>query len=114
MAKTVAVVLTDDIDGSPHARTVRFGYQGQQFEIDLADKNHVAFLASLRPFIAAARLDQARWRPRRTTRSGRPGSSLSVDSAAVRAWADKQGIDVAKRGRIRVDVLEKYAAAHEH
>ena len=113
MAKTVAVLLTDDLDGSPHARTVRFGYQGQQFEIDLADKNHVAFLASLRPFIAAARLEQAR-RPRRTARSGRPGSSLSVDGAAVRAWAGRQGIDVAKRGRIRVDVLEKYAAAHEH
>ena len=114
MAKTVAVVLTDDIDGSPDARTVRFGYQDQQFEIDLTDKNEAAFLASLRPFIAAARIDQGRRRPRRLARKGRSGSSLTVDGAAVRAWADMQGIDVAKRGRIRLEVLEKYAAAHEH
>jgi Lsr2 len=114
MAKTVAVVLTDDIDGSPDARTVRFGYHGQQFEIDLADKNEAAFLASLRPFIAAARIDQARRRPRRLARKGRSGGPLIVDGAAVRAWAGQEGIDVAKRGRIRLDVLEKYAAAHEH
>jgi len=37
-----------------------------------------------------------------------------VDRASVRAWAKQQGIRVAERGRIRADVLEKYAAAHEH
>lgn len=114
MAKNVSVVITDDIDGSPEAQTVRFGYQGQQFEIDLAEKNHVAFLASLQPFIAAAHVDPGRRRPRGTAGERRSGSSLSLDRAAVRAWAGKQGIQVAERGRIRAEVLEKYAAAHEH
>jgi hypothetical protein len=114
MAKTVTVEITDDIDGSPNAQTVRFGYQGQQFEIDLADKNHVAFLASLRPFIAAARVDPGRRPPRGTAGGRRSGSLLSLDRGAVRAWARQQGLPVAERGRIRADVLEKYAAAHEH
>ena len=113
MAKTETVVITDDIDGSPDAQTLRFAYQGQQFEIDLAENNHVEFLASLRPFIAAARVDPRR-RLRGTTGERRSGSSFSVDRASVRAWARQQGIDIAERGRIRADVLERYAAAHEH
>jgi len=114
MAKTETVVITDDIDGSPDAQTLRFAYQGQQFEIDLAENNHVAFLASLRPFIAAARVDPSRRRLRGTRAERRSGSSIPVDRASVRAWARKQGIDIAERGRIRADVLERYAAAHEH
>ena len=113
MAKTVTVMLTDDIDGSPDAQTLRFAYQGQQFEIDLAENNHAAFLGSLRPFIAAARVDPGRRHQRAATGRRRPGSSFSVDLASVRAWARNQGIDIAERGRIRADVLERYAAAHE-
>ncbi len=114
MAKTMRVMITDDIDGSPDAQTLRFAYQGQQFEIDLAENNQAAFLASLRPFIAAARADPGRRRQRGTRGKRRSGSSLSVDLASVRAWARQQGIDIAERGRIRADVLERYAAAHEH
>jgi hypothetical protein len=114
MAKTVNVVTTDDIDGSPDAQTLTFAYQGQQFEIDLATKNHGAFLASLQPFIAAARNVSVRGRRRATTGARPSRSSFSVDPAAVRSWAEKEGIQVAGRGRIRADVLERYAAAHEH
>jgi Lsr2 len=117
MTRIVTVVMTDDIDGSPDAQTLRFGYQGQQFEIDLAGKNHAAFLATVQPFIAAARVVPGRRRPRAAARTRRSGGSLSVDRvdrAAVRAWAESQGIRIARRGRIRGDVLERYAAAHEH
>jgi Lsr2 len=111
MARTVTVVITDDIDGSPDAQTVTFGYQGQQFEIDLAEKNHVAFLTSLKSFIDAAHIDSGRRRPRGNA-AGRSSSSPSVDRAAVRAWAEQQGIQVAERGRISAELLEKYEAAH--
>lgn len=113
MAQTVTVEITDDIDHSPGAQTLTFGYQGQQFEIDLAEKNHAAFLASLQPFIGAARLAPGRPRPAAAGKA-RAGSSLRLDRAAVRAWAAQQGIPIAERGRIRSEVLEKYAAAHEH
>jgi len=117
MARTVTVVRTDDIDGSADAQTLRFGYQGQQFEIDLAGKNRAAFLTAVQPFIGAARVVSGRSRPRAAAGTRRSGRSLSVDRvdrASVRAWAKQQGIRVAERGRIRADVLEKYAAAHEH
>jgi Lsr2 len=71
MARIVTVMRTDDIDGSPDAQTLRFGYQGQQFEIDLAGKNHAAFLATVQPFIAAARVVSARRRPRAVARTRR-------------------------------------------
>jgi Lsr2 len=113
MARTVTVIMTDDIDGSPDAQTVTFGYQGQQFEIDLAEKNHVAFLTSLQPFIKAAHIDSERRRPRRGAAAGRPSPAApSADRSAVRAWAEAQGLQVAARGRISAEVLEKYQAAH--
>ncbi len=111
MARTVTVIITDDIDGSADAQTVTFGYQGQQFEIDLAEKNHVAFLTSLRPFIQAAHIDSGRRRPRGAA-AGRSRAVPSVNRSAVRAWAEKQGLQVAERGRISAQVLEKYQAAH--
>jgi Lsr2 len=117
MAKTVTVQITDDIDGSPDAQTLTFAYQGQQFEIDLAQQNHVAFLTSLKPFIGAAHVVSGRQRPAGVTGGRRSRGSLSVnrvDRAAVRAWAEKEGIRIAERGRIRADVLERYAASHEH
>lgn len=112
MARTLNVVITDDIDGSPDAQTVTFGYQGQQFEVDLAEKNHVAFLFSLKPFIDAAHVVSGRRRPRGSAAAGRSRGSSSVDRAAVRAWAEKEGIQIAERGRISVQVLDKYQAAH--
>jgi hypothetical protein len=114
MAKTVTVQITDDIDGSADAQTLTFAYQGQQFEIDLAEQNHVAFLTSLQPFIGAAHVVSGRRRPVGVTGGRRSRGALTVDRTAVRAWAEKEGIRIAERGRIRADVLERYAAAHEH
>jgi hypothetical protein len=112
MARTVTVEITDDIDGSSNAQTLTFGYQGQQFEVDLAEKNHVAFLASLKPFIDAAHVVSGRRRTRGSAGADRSRNSSSVDRAAVRAWAEKQGYQIAERGRISAEVLEKYNAAH--
>jgi Lsr2 len=112
MARTVTVIVTDDIDGSADAQTLTFSYQGQQFEIDLSEKNQVAFLTSLKPYIDAAHVVSGRRRPRASAGAGRSRSSSSVDRAAVRQWAEKQGIQVAERGRISADVLARYQAAH--
>lgn len=89
-----------------------FGYQGQQFEVDLAEKNHVAFLTLLKPFIDAAHVVSSRRPARGSGGAGHSRGSSSVDRAAVRVWAEKQGIHVAERGRISADVLAKYQAEH--
>jgi nucleoid-associated protein Lsr2 len=106
MAKTVSVVVTDDLDGSPEAETVAFSFNGQSYEIDLSQKNLAKFEKSLRPFMDAGR----RTAHRRAVKSTR-GSAARIDRAAVRAWATSQGFKVSERGRISAEILSKYEAA---
>ncbi len=107
MAKTVNVVITDDLDGSPDAQTVSFGIDGHSYEIDLGPKNLSKLEKSLQPFIDAGRRTAHR-RAAKPAWSAAPGA----DRAAVRAWAAAQGLKVSERGRISAAVLSKYDAAH--
>jgi hypothetical protein len=34
------ITVTDDLDGTPGARPVQFGLDGETFEIDLSEANH--------------------------------------------------------------------------
>lgn len=107
MAKTVSVITTDDLDGSPDAETLAFSYAGYSYEIDLSTKNRAKLQKSLQPFINAGR----RTAHRRTAKSPR-GAGPRTDRAAVRTWAGGQGLKVSERGRISAEVLRKYDAAH--
>ena len=107
MAKTVNIVVTDDLDGSTAAGTVSFTFNGQEYEIDLSEKNRGRLEKSLQPFIDAGR----RTAQRRTTRAARPAGPR-IDRAAIRAWAAEQGLQVSERGRISAEVMSKYEAAH--
>jgi hypothetical protein len=106
MAKTVSVVVTDDMDGSPDAETVAFSFGGQGYEIDLSKKNRGKLEKSLQPFMDAGR----RTAHRRAARAAR-GAGSRTDNAAVRAWAAGQGLKVSERGRISAEVISKYEAA---
>ncbi len=55
MARTTIVQLTDDIDGSQAAETVRFAVDGRTYEIDLSTAHAEGLRHSLEAFIAAAR-----------------------------------------------------------
>jgi Lsr2 len=107
MAKTVSVVVTDDLDGTPDAETVSFSVEGQSYEIDLSQKNFAKLQKSLQPFMDAGR----RTALRKTARPTR-GPGARIDRAAVRAWATAQGLQVSERGRISAEVMSKYEAAH--
>ena len=107
MAKTVSVVITDDLDGSPDAETVAFGFEGHSYEIDLGKKNRARLQKSLQPFMDAGR----RTTQRRTAKTP-SGAGSRTDRAAVRAWAAGQGLKVSERGRISAGVMSKYDAAH--
>jgi hypothetical protein len=108
MARTVAVVMTDDLDGSPAAETVMFGFDGVTYEIDLSERNRARLHRDLAPYVAAGRQVS---RSRRRTASGRqPGPR--ADRGAVRAWAKDNGLKVSERGRISAEVISQYEAAH--
>jgi hypothetical protein len=55
MAQKVAVILEDDLTGGPAKHTVRFGFDGTSYEIDLNAKNAAAFGKQLAPYIEHAR-----------------------------------------------------------
>ena len=106
MAQKVIVALEDDLDGGPADETVRFGFEGTAYEIDLSSRNANAFRKQLTPFIEHAR-KTFRGPARRATRT-QAGRQRSGD---IRAWAKDHGIAVNDRGRIPASVMERYQAA---
>jgi nucleoid-associated protein Lsr2 len=106
MARRVTVALEDDLDGGPAEETVRFGFGGAEYEIDLSKKNASAFRAQITPFIEHAR-KAGKGQPRRPART----VSSRQRSGDIRAWAKDQGISISERGRIPASVIQQYETA---
>ena len=109
MAKQTIVLMQDDLDGSEGARTVSFGFQGKDYQIDLTEEHEAELREILTPYI-----DKGRPAPRRTrTTSGKSrASSQRAERASIRTWAEEQGMDVPRRGRLPRAVIEAYERAH--
>jgi hypothetical protein len=116
MAQKVTVQLVDDLDQSPisegEGRTVQFGFDGSDYEIDLSNDNADKLRDALSDYIAAARKTAGR-------RSGATGGTKSPSKRGnaeelgkIREWAKENGYEVSSRGRISTQVQEAYAAAH--
>lgn len=110
MAKRTLIV--DDYDGkSEGAEPVIFGVNGEYYEIDLVAANAKRLADALLPFASKARPISAK----EALKASNPTNGGSeVDLTAVREWAAAQDppIQVAAKGRISGDVIEKYQAAH--
>jgi hypothetical protein len=106
VAQRTQVLYVDDIDGSEAEGTVRFGFGGADYEIDLNKTHADQFAEAIAPFIAAARKVPS------SRRSARGARASRHDLSDVRSWARDQGIKVSDRGRIPADVLARYRAAH--
>ena len=106
MAQKVTVALEDDLTGGPADETVRFAFDGTEYEIDLSARNAAAFRKLLEPYAEHAR--KAGRAPAR--RAGRitAGRQRSGD---IRAGAKQHGLAVSERGRIPAAVVEQYEAA---
>ena len=108
------VMLIDDLDGSEGAETIKYSVDGQDYEIDLSEKNAERFRSVLKEFVDASRqVEQPpvlTLTPPRTTR--RQSSSGRDDIPQIRAWAEAQGMEVNARGRIKKEIIEAYDAAH--
>jgi len=106
MAQKVTVMLEDDLTGGPAEQTVRFAFEGTDYEIDLNAKNAAAFGEQLAPYLEHAR---------RTGRAEgrRPGRAAAnhQHSGDIRAWAKEHGLAVSERGRIPASVVEQYQSA---
>ena len=110
MVKKVTVSLLDDLDGKAAAETVHFVLDGVCYEIDLSEKNAKKLRSELEHWVTAGRRTGGS-RRRRGVRSSR-ASIGRTDSAAIREWARTSGYEIGQRGRIPVEVIDAYRAAH--
>jgi hypothetical protein len=106
MAQKVTVALEDDLTGGPADQTVRFAFDGTEYEIDLSAKNAAAFSKLLAPYIEHGR-ETGRAQARRAGRTAASRQRLGD----IRAWAKEHGLAVSERGRIPASVAEQYHAA---
>jgi Lsr2 len=108
MAQITHVKLVDDLDGGEAAESVAFSLDGKSYEIDLSDKHAAALRDAVAPFTSSARRagngSKVASRQRMAMRVGRPRE----DTAAIRQWANANGLEVSARGRISSTVLEAY------
>jgi hypothetical protein len=107
VARKTAIITEDDLDGGPADETVRFGFGGVDYEIDLNSTNARSLRERLAPFVDHAR--RSRVRPRRPSRT----ASARQRGRAIREWARDHGIEVSQRGRLPASVIEQYQSAAE-
>ena len=86
MAQKVTIALEDDLTGGPAEQTVRFAFDGTDYEIDLNAKNAAAFGKQLSPYLEHAR-KAGRAQARRPGRSGRFSAAvISGPGRRSTAW----------------------------
>ena len=106
MAQKVTVALEDDLTGGPAEETVRFAFEGTEYEIDLNAKNAAALRKQLATYI-----EHARKAGRAPARGAGRSAASRQRSGDIRAWAKERGLAVSERGRIPASVAEQYHAA---
>ena len=112
MAERVVHLLIDDLDGSQipsgAGERLTFAVRGTKFRIDLSEENVTRFNAAMQPYVDAA--TQVGGRRRRTKRSD-DEKAARMRAAVIRRWAQKNGYDVSRRGRLASSVVEAFKAA---
>jgi hypothetical protein len=114
MSQKIQVILYDDITGDEIGEmtgggTVKFGFRGTEYEIDLTSYNRATFEKVLEPYLVAARKE-----PIASTGKG-SGRSVETRQLAAdrREWARNNGWpDIAERGSWPSGVIEAYEKAH--
>ena len=104
MARKIVVERADDLDGSPATQTLRFGFQGVEYELDLSDENANEMTHWLEHYIAYARRVGG---PKRGS-GQKANTGTGVDAKAVRIWANQQGLEVNARGRVPGQLVAQY------
>lgn len=105
--KTI-VLVTDDITGQElpegQGQSIRFSWQGTEYEIDLGDGSMSDFEKVMKPYVEAAR--KVRPTPSRRRRS-------KAEMRVVRQWGRDHGYTVPDGvGRTPEEVIRAYDEAH--
>jgi Lsr2 len=105
VAQRVSVTYACDYDDKEipdgQQRSITFGLDGQEYEIDLCAKHSEKFAEMVGKFADHARREAVKGTSKRRRRT----AANRQRSAEIRAWAKKTGIEVSDRGRIPAHVL---------
>ncbi|GGK63525.1 histone-like nucleoid-structuring protein Lsr2 [Ornithinimicrobium pekingense] len=111
MAQTVITILVSDLTGKElgeDGQTVKFGFLGADYEIDLSQQEADEFANVIQKYTDAARRVGGR------RQSGGSRGSAPTDRAQLRKmreWANENGYKVSSRGRISQEIQDAYHAA---
>ena len=111
MARETITKLIDDLDGGEAHETVKFGLDGHSYEIDLSTKNANKLRNALAPYLESGTRLSGRASSlvgRGAMARGRGMSGEREQNKAIRAWAQRKGLDVAPRGRIKQEIVDQY------
>ena len=108
MARHVQTTLVDDIDGGTADETVPFSWNRTSYEIDLSRQNADALRTLLDPYIKAGRHTRSRTARHASGRSRATITSSKQRNQAIREWARAQGLQIAERGRIPIEIMLRY------
>ncbi|MEU2354335.1 Lsr2 family protein [Streptomyces misionensis] len=109
MAQKVQVLLVDDLDGGEADETVTFALDGKTYEIDLTTTNADKLRGLLDLYMKSGRRTGGRASGGRG--KARAAAGGNQDTAAIRAWAKANGLEVNDRGRVPASVREAYEKA---
>jgi hypothetical protein len=102
------VTFSCDMDGATPAETMRFGLDGQEYDIDLCTRDKIELTAMAGGYIEVAR------RAGTTRLKGGPRSPEARQrSRDIRAWARRHGLEPGDRGRIPARIVARYEAGHK-
>ena len=108
MAKETVIKLVDDLDGGVAHETVRFGLDGQAYEIDLSSRNAKKLRAELAVFVErGSRVSNRVARPAGRSRAT-AGTVHPDQNRAIREWAMSKGYEISARGRIKQEIVEEF------
>ena len=107
-------IVTCDVhgDGLTPATTLRFGVDGEQYEVDLCEPHASELRGVLARYVEVARSGGSSAAPGGRQRRARPARASSDngrgDVSDIRTWAKSQGLEVSDRGRIPAAIRQAY------
>jgi hypothetical protein len=109
LAQRVRVQLVDDLNGEEAQETVRFGFEGTEYEIDLTAENAEKLRSVLAEYVEKGRKANGGKRGQGAFKSS--SRNKREDTQQVRQWAQENGYNPSSRGRINQSIVDAYNEA---
>lgn len=115
------VTQFDDLDETvtTDIETVRFGYEGKQYDIDLGVENRVRFAEFIEEFVEKAKeVTDEKPKTLRSVPASAPraaggrSAAATARTARIRDWARENGHEVKDGGRIKNDIIRAFEEAN--